>query len=100
MPDAGADDEGEWGLSVCGDGWDLGQPPRKRSVVIYSAQQARNLDGWLSLRPGGMPSGPVLLVDDMVDSRWTLTVASWLLRSNGAAEVWPLALARAGGGSD
>ncbi len=40
-----------------------------------------------------LPGGPVLLVDDMVDSRWTLTVAAWLLRSKGSGEVWPLALA-------
>lgn len=40
-----------------------------------------------------LPGGPVLLVDDMVDSRWTLTVATWLLRTHGAGEVWPLALA-------
>lgn len=40
----------------------------------------------------------VLLVDDMVDSRWTLTLAAWLLRSNGSGPVWPLALARSGGG--
>jgi len=40
----------------------------------------------------------VLLVDDMVDSRWTLTVAAWLLRSHGCGAVWPLALAQTGGG--
>jgi ATP-dependent DNA helicase RecQ len=40
--------------------------------------------------------GPVLLVDDMVDSRWTLTVAAWLLRSHRGGEVWPLALAQTG----
>jgi ATP-dependent DNA helicase RecQ len=34
----------------------------------------------------------------MVDSRWTLTVAAWLLRSHGSGEVWPLALAFAGHG--
>jgi ATP-dependent DNA helicase RecQ len=38
----------------------------------------------------------VLLVDDMVDSRWTLTAAAWLLRSHGSGEVFPLALALAG----
>ena len=27
------------------------------------------------------------------DSRWTLTVAAWLLRSHGSGEVWPFALA-------
>jgi ATP-dependent DNA helicase RecQ len=41
-------------------------------------------------------SGSVLLIDDMVDSRWTMTVASWLLRSNGSGVVFPLALALTG----
>ncbi|GAA3612654.1 RecQ family ATP-dependent DNA helicase [Marihabitans asiaticum] len=37
-------------------------------------------------------SGPVLLVDDVVHSRWTLTVAGRLLRRAGADAVLPLAL--------
>ena len=37
--------------------------------------------------------GPVLLVDDLCDSRWTLTVATKLLREAGAEEVLPFALA-------
>ncbi|HRA07635.1 MAG TPA: recombinase RecQ, partial [Propionicimonas sp.] len=41
-------------------------------------------------------AGPVLLVDDLVDSRWTLTVAARLLRSAGAASVLPFALAAVG----
>ncbi|SKF62367.1 ATP-dependent DNA helicase RecQ [Mycobacteroides abscessus subsp. abscessus] len=41
-------------------------------------------------------SGPVLLVDDLVDSRWTLTVAGRLLRRAGASGVLPLALASVG----
>ena len=40
----------------------------------------------------GIP-GPVLLVDDVVDSRWTLTVAARELRLAGAPAVLPLALA-------
>lgn len=47
---------------------------------------------------GQRPAEPVLLVDDMVDSRWTLTVAAWLLRSQGSGQVWPLVVAQAGGG--
>ena len=41
-------------------------------------------------------SGPVLLVDDLVDSRWTLTVAARELRLAGAAAVLPFALASVG----
>ena len=37
--------------------------------------------------------GPVLLVDDLCDSRWTLTVAAKLLREAGAPGVLPFALA-------
>jgi ATP-dependent DNA helicase RecQ len=37
--------------------------------------------------------GPVLLVDDVVDSRWTMTVASRELRRHGADAVLPFALA-------
>ena len=57
-----------------------------------SSQQARNVDGSLRIR-GTVPTGPVLLVDDMVDSKWTLTVAAYLLTSNGSGPVYPLALA-------
>jgi ATP-dependent DNA helicase RecQ len=39
--------------------------------------------------------GPVLLVDDLVDSRWTMTVAGRELRRAGAPAVLPFALALA-----
>ncbi len=41
----------------------------------------------------GLGDAPVLLVDDLADSRWTLTVAGRALRLAGAAEVLPFALA-------
>ncbi|MGY3263027.1 RecQ family ATP-dependent DNA helicase [Frigoribacterium sp. 2355] len=41
-------------------------------------------------------SGPVLLVDDLVDSRWTITVAGRDLRRAGAPAVLPFALAVVG----
>ncbi len=44
----------------------------------------------------GLPAGPVLLVDDLADSRWTLTVAARELRRAGAADVLPFALALRG----
>lgn len=46
-------------------------------------------------RLSGIP-GPVLLVDDVVDSRWSLTVAARALRQAGAPAVLPLALAMEG----
>jgi ATP-dependent DNA helicase RecQ len=42
-----------------------------------------------------IPSGPVLLVDDMVDSGWTLTLLAVLLRLRGSGPVHPFALAKA-----
>ena len=57
-----------------------------------SSRQARNVDGSLKIH-GAVPTGAVLLVDDMVDSRWTMTVAAYLLLSNGSGPVHPLALA-------
>ena len=38
-----------------------------------AAFKARNVDGSIAVQ-GDIPNGPVLLIDDMVDSRWTLTV--------------------------
>ena len=67
----------------------------EQKSMANSTQQARNVDGSLVVSVEPLPHGPVLLVDDMVDSRWTLAVAAWLLRSHGSGEVWPLALALA-----
>ncbi|WP_083974726.1 RecQ family ATP-dependent DNA helicase [Kitasatospora mediocidica] len=63
-----------------------------------SAQRLHSLAGSLVLSPGlaealAATPGPVLLVDDLVDSGWTVTVAARLLRRSGAAAVLPLVLA-------
>ena len=71
------------------------RPPQKE--MNNSAQQARNVDGSLGVSAAAILPGPVLLVDDMVDSRWTMTIAAWLLRSAGSGPVYPLTLALAGG---
>ena len=68
------------------------RPEQKK--MENSAQQVANVWGSLAL-DDSPPTEPVLLVDDIVDSRWTLTVAARLLRSGGSGEVWPLALAQA-----
>ena len=68
----------------------------EQKEMANSAYQARNV--WESLVVRGTPpSGPVLLVDDIVDSRWTMTVAAYKLRSNGSGEVFPLALSLVSG---
>ena len=38
-------------------------------------------------------NGPVLLVDDRIETGWTMTVVAKLLREAGAPSVLPLALA-------
>jgi ATP-dependent DNA helicase RecQ len=58
-----------------------------------SAQQGANARARLGVVGRAVRSGPVLLVDDLVDSRWTLTVAGSLLREAGAGPVFPFALA-------
>jgi len=68
----------------------------EQKTMANSTQQARNIDGSLALNGQPIPPGPVLLVDDMVDSRWTLTVAAWLLRKSGSGAVWPMALSQTG----
>lgn len=68
----------------------------EQKTMANSTQQARNIDGSLTLNGEPVPRGPVLLIDDMVDSRWTLAVSAWLLRSAGSGEVWPMALSETG----
>ncbi len=59
-----------------------------------STMQARNVQDSLGIK-GELPSRPVLLVDDIIDSRWTLTIAGFLLQENGSGVVHPFTLARA-----
>lgn len=63
-----------------------------------SAQQYGNIRDAFETGPS-IPSGPVLLVDDIVDSRWTFTVIASRLRGAGAGPVYPFALADAAGRS-
>jgi ATP-dependent DNA helicase RecQ len=70
----------------------------EQKAMANSTQQARNIDGSLAVTTQTLPGGPVLLVDDTADSRWTLTIAAWLLRSHGSDDVFPLALALTGPG--
>jgi ATP-dependent DNA helicase RecQ len=68
-----------------------GGPPQ--SSMANSATQAANARAKVGVRAAAVRSGPVLLVDDLVDSRWTLTVAGSLLRNSGSGPVFPFALA-------
>ena len=53
-----------------------------------------NLDGAFAINKDLIPnSGNVLLIDDIVESGWTYTVISALLRLEGAGDIYPFALA-------
>jgi ATP-dependent DNA helicase RecQ len=44
-----------------------------------------------------VPHGPILLVDDVSDSKWTMTVIGELLLREGSGPVYPFAVARTKG---
>ena len=71
-----------------------GPGPRRHNSAQRLASLWRALVVPDSLREAlSAADGPVLLVDDQIDSGWTMTVAAALLRDAGAPAVLPLALA-------
>jgi ATP-dependent DNA helicase RecQ len=66
---------------------------RQQKEMQNSAQQLGNAHLKLDIDGSVVFPGPVLLVDDIVDSGWTLAVAGWLLRTHGSGAVHPFALA-------
>ena len=66
-----------------------GPPPTEDAA---SSVRAKDLLARTSLVPGVTLSGPVLLVDDRIRTRWTVTVAGSLLADAGADTVLPLVL--------
>jgi ATP-dependent DNA helicase RecQ len=75
-----------------------GPGPRRHNSAQRLASVWRSLTIPDELRAAVAASeGPVLLVDDQIDTGWTMTVAAALLRDAGAAAVLPLALATAAG---
>ncbi|WP_370935630.1 RecQ family ATP-dependent DNA helicase [Amycolatopsis sp. cg13] len=81
-------------LDYLGELASAGPPPRQAN----SAQRLADLWRRLSLPEDVAASvaqaqGPVLLVDDLIDTGWTMTLAARLLRKAGAEGVLPFALA-------
>ena len=65
-----------------------------QAAMQNSAQQVRNV--WSAFEVAdAVPDGPVLLVDDLADSKWTLTVVARALRLAGSGPVHPFVLATA-----
>ncbi|WP_458319170.1 RecQ family ATP-dependent DNA helicase [Mycolicibacterium brisbanense] len=67
-------------------------PERRPVTAVNSAYRVAALGGAWE-RPQIDCDEPVLLVDDMTDTGWTLTMAARLLREAGAPEVLPFVLA-------
>lgn len=62
--------------------------------MANSAQQVANVISAFEI-VGDVPAGPSLLIDDIFDSRWTLTVTGFLIAQRGGGPVFPFALAKA-----
>lgn len=69
------------------------RPTEPQKLIQNSYQQARNLSGAFTIEAWERMAEPVFLVDDMIDSGWTLTVITALLRAAGSGSVFPVALA-------
>lgn len=66
----------------------------EQKLMQNSAQQMMNIVDAVAVRKDRVLPGAVLLVDDIVDSGWTLTVCGARLRRAGSGKVFPFALAK------
>ena len=73
------------------DGGPVGEPGGNSAYRLAGVWERFEVGPEVAAALPGVP-GPVLLVDDVAHSRWTLTVAARALRRAGAAEVLPFVL--------
>ncbi|MCK0134839.1 RecQ family ATP-dependent DNA helicase [Arenibacter sp. S6351L] len=64
------------------------QPQKEQQNSFH---QCHNLDGVFQIS-GIVENKPVFLIDDAIDSGWTFTIATTLLKKSGAGLVYPVAL--------
>ena len=69
------------------------QPQKELENSVYQCQNAFES---FSVE-GDFENHEILLIDDMVDSRWTLTVCGYMLKEKGARLVYPFAIASTAG---
>ncbi|MEO7994552.1 MAG: RecQ family ATP-dependent DNA helicase, partial [bacterium] len=69
------------------------RPTKPQKDMANSAHQLANIEGAFRIDPALCRGGAVLLVDDIRDSGWTLTVAAAQLREAGSGPVVPFVLA-------
>lgn len=65
----------------------------EQKMMQNSYYQAKNVIESITLKEDLVVPKNILLIDDIVDSRWTLTVCGWLLKQAGSAVVIPYCLA-------
>jgi ATP-dependent DNA helicase RecQ len=70
------------------------RPTRPQKEMENSVQQLLNVHTAFEVVTP-VPDGPVLLIDDVVDSGWTLTTVGVALREAGSDIVYPFTLAKA-----
>jgi ATP-dependent DNA helicase RecQ len=69
-----------------------------QKIMQNSYRQVRNIDGAFDVTVrAGMRDRPGLLIDDVVDSRWTFTLLTYLLRREGCGPIIPFAIGTVGG---
>jgi ATP-dependent DNA helicase RecQ len=68
------------------------RPNEPQKLMQNKHHQCSNLDGAFVINMP-LPEGPVLLVDDAVDSGWTFAIIAAQLRQAGSNLVYPVALA-------
>ena len=72
---------------------------QEQKALLNSVRQQRNIEQSTQVVNAELIRGKnVLLVDDMVDSKWTFTVIASKLLQAGAAKVYPFALVKTGRG--
>ena len=69
---------------------------RPQKELENSVYQCKNAFDGFSVK-GNLNNRDILLIDDMVDSKWTLTVCGYLLKEKGARLVYPFAIASTAG---
>lgn len=68
-------------------------PAKQQKEMENSAHQCANAHQSFFVKEGMSVPRKILLVDDVVDSRWTFTVCGYRLMEAGAERVYPFALA-------
>lgn len=68
---------------------------KPQKLMNNSYYQAKNLDGVFEITRR-FSGESILLVDDVIDSGWTITVISALLKQKGCGKIYPIALATTG----